>query len=66
MAGALNFSPAINKLGLQGKIFYGGCLFLTTLLRGQLRLEKEDWARGVEDLEEAHRLQPSPQVMLIL
>ena len=23
---------------------------------------KEDWARGVEDLEEAHRLHPSPQV----
>lgn len=41
-------------------------LFLTSLFRGQLRLVKEDWAKGVEDLEEAHRLQPSPQVVLLL
>ena len=26
---------------------------------------KEDWAKGVEDLEEAHRLHPSPQVKLM-
>lgn len=29
--------------------------------RGQLRLAKEDWAGGVQDLEEAYSLQPSPQ-----
>ena len=33
-------------------------------LRGQLRLAKEDWAGGVQDLEEAYSLQPSPQVII--
>ena len=40
-------------------------LISLAFFRGQLRLVKEDWAGGVEDLDEAHRLQPSPQVMLM-
>ena len=65
MGGALNCSQATNKLGLLGKFLERESVF-NLFFRGQLRLVKEDWARGVEDLEEAHRLQPSPQVILTL
>ena len=63
---ALISSQATNKPGQLGQyLFRPWNSAVLLFFRGQLRLVKEDWAGGVEDLDEAHRLQPSPQVMLM-